>query len=162
MLITLILVSQLLSYYCHVKTLFNAFLFSHVSIQVMSFSWDWMSCKIHLIIWLICFLWKDLGKQHSWMQYQEDWKIRTIFLVKCMWMGITWRRNILEIASLTCHRLISTFVCVYCDSSSVKKIQTNKKGICYCNGTVYSYCSFTSSFDTKQSIHCMNELRDCE
>lgn len=36
MLITLILVSQLLSYYCHVKTLFNAFLFSHVSIQVMS------------------------------------------------------------------------------------------------------------------------------
>lgn len=71
--------------------------------------------KIRLITRLISFVWKDLGKQHFWMQYQEDWDIKTISLVKYMWMDVSWRGNSSEIASLTCHRLISTFVfCVLC------------------------------------------------
>lgn len=71
--------------------------------------------KMHLSTWLNFFVWKDLGKQHFWMQYQEDWDIKTTSLVKCIWMDASWRGNSSEIASLMCHRLISTFIfCVLC------------------------------------------------
>lgn len=118
-------------YYPLTSCIFRTYYFNvienkkHFSSHTSPSKWGYRSWnqKINLITWLIYFVWKDLGKQHFWMQYQEDWDIRTTSLVKCTWMGVSWRGNSLEIASLMCHRLILTFIFVHCAFSHVKKVK---------------------------------------
>lgn len=134
-------------YFLLISCIFRAYYFKVIEkkIQLCTFhkcpsksschSWNH---KIYLRTLLISFVWKDLGKQHFWMQYQEDWDIKTPSLVKCMWMDISWRGNNSEIASLTCHRLILTFIfCLLCFLLCKKS--------CWCNGVVSCECDFTSN-----------------